>query len=88
MSNMNRQHLISILFVAALLIWIGVAGAARRPLEQSDLFTPAKPQRQSAAMDFMERDEHYDDRYLNWDGTAKRMLPPHISVRRNGDEPK
>lgn len=89
MSNIKRQHLISISFVAVMLMWIGVAGAAWCPLEQKGIsFMPAKPQRQAAVIDFMERDEHYDDRYLNWGGAAKRMSPPHLSVRRNGGEPK
>lgn len=88
MSSMTRQHLISILFVSAMLMWIGVAGAASCPFEQSNLSMPAKPQRQPAAMDFMERDENYDERYLIWGRAAERKSPPHLSVRRDGREPE
>ena len=84
MNHIKRQHYISLALLAGMLLWLGVAMARPCEMEHTARLSLEPAVRRFEALEPLERMEHHDDRYLNWDAAGKRTLPSHLAVPRSG----
>ena len=84
MNHIKRQHYISLTMLAGMLLWLGVAMARPCEMENTARLSLEPSVQRSEALEPLERMEHHDDRYLNWDAAAKRTRPLYLALPRSG----
>ena len=80
-SDLKRQHVISLLFLAAMMFWIGIASAVYGVIGWSALAPPPIAPRLSESAADANLDDHHEDRYLDWGASMRKPRPLHLSVR-------
>ena len=84
MSDMKRQHLISLIFLAAMALWIGGSAAVYSFTGLGGSIPPSIVVERAEPVVEFAPDENYADRYLDW-GSSPRLRSPATS--RGGSEP-
>ena len=80
MSYFTRQHYISLVFLASMILWLGVAVASTCDSQQMWRSGVVEQSRQNELTETMDRADHYEERYLDWGGGADEPPPPHLAV--------
>ncbi len=75
MGDMKRQHLISLIFLAAMGIWIGGGLAVCGFTGLGGGIPPSVVVEKAAPEGGINLDEHHQDRYLDWRASPRPRLP-------------
>ncbi|MCZ6556176.1 MAG: hypothetical protein O7A69_00185 [SAR324 cluster bacterium] len=82
MSYFTRQHYISLVFLAGMILWLGVTVASTCDSQHMRRFGVVEQSLQNELKEMMDRADHYEERYLDWGGGADEPPPPHLAVPR------